>query len=212
MMAFMPFVAAQPASDATDAVLVQSLAEGDHRALDTLYRAHSSTVYRYALAMSGNAAWAADATQDAFIGLTTRPGSFDAERGSVAAYLIGAARHTLWAQWRLQKHLEPWPADDADTQELPDDAAPDPLHHLVRAQTAAEVWAALRHVPWPQREAVVLVDLQDHSYVQAARIAGIELNTLRTRVHRGRAKLAVLLAAPATTLATAGATAKDFSP
>ena len=45
-------------------------------------------------------------------------------------------------------------------------------------------------------EAVVLVDVQDRSYDEAAQIAGIELNTLRTRVHRGRAKLARLLAAP----------------
>jgi len=43
------------------------------------------------------------------------------------------------------------------------------------------------------REALVLVDLQERSYAEAAQVAGVELNTLRTRLHRGRARLADLL-------------------
>jgi RNA polymerase sigma-70 factor, ECF subfamily len=65
---------------------------------------------------------------------------------------------------------------------------------MVRAQSNAQLWQALRALPWPQREALVLVDVQERPYEQAAQIAGIELNTLRTRLHRGRAKLAARLA------------------
>jgi RNA polymerase sigma-70 factor (ECF subfamily) len=35
--------------------------------------------------------------------------------------------------------------------------------------------------------------LQERPYAEAAAIAGVELNTLRTRLHRGRQKLAALL-------------------
>ena len=63
----------------------------------------------------------------------------------------------------------------------------------MRAQSGAEVWLALRQLPVAFREAVVLVDLQERPYAEAAQIAGIELNTLRTRLHRGRARLAALL-------------------
>ena len=45
----------------------------------------------------------------------------------------------------------------------------------------------------PLREALVLVDLQERPYEQAAQIAGIELNTLRSRLHRARARLAAQL-------------------
>ena len=55
------------------------------------------------------------------------------------------------------------------------------------------MWAALRRLPAPFREAIVLVDLQERPYAEAARIAAVEVNTLRTRLHRGRAKLAALL-------------------
>jgi len=40
---------------------------------------------------------------------------------------------------------------------------------------------------------IVLVDLQERAYAEAARIAGVELNTLRTRLHRGRARLLAAL-------------------
>lgn len=197
-MAFVPFVATNMASSTDEAMLARRVAEGDQRALDRLYRQHSAAVYRYALAMCGNPAWAADATQEAFVGFAFKPNGFDAARGGLAAYLIGAARHALWGQWRLQHNTVALPqADDEPTDEHQDHGAhASPETQLVRAQTAEQVWQALRSLPWPQREAVVLVDLQDHSYDAAAQIAGIEINTLRTRVHRGRAKLARLLAEP----------------
>ncbi|MFO1288908.1 MAG: sigma factor, partial [Rubrivivax sp.] len=75
--------------------LLLRLAGGDLGALDTLYRRESGRVYRYALALSGNAAWAADATQEAFVALATRPEGFDATRGQLGAYLAGVARHAL---------------------------------------------------------------------------------------------------------------------
>ena len=63
----------------------------------------------------------------------------------------------------------------------------------MQAQSGAAVQEALRRLPAPFREALVLVDLQERSYAEAAAIAGIELNTLRTRLHRGRIKLAALM-------------------
>lgn len=89
------------------------------------------------------------------------------------------------------------PLPDADDGAAGNDgeagASPEAL--LVRAQTGAQVWAALRRLPAPQREALVLVDLRERPHADAARIAGVELDTLRTRLHRARLKLAALLAA-----------------
>ena len=75
----------------------------------------------------------------------------------------------------------------------PDAAAPSPEQCLVQVQDSAQVWAALRRLPPPFREALVLVDLQGRPYAEAGRIAGVEINTLRTRLHRARLKLAPLL-------------------
>lgn len=188
-----------PADDGP-AALVARLVAGDITALEAIYRLEAGAVYRYALALCGNAAWAADATQEAFVALAERPGAFDAARGALGAYLSGVARHALLACNRRARGEVPLDLEGSgesgdDTIEPPaataDLASPEAL--LVREQSSARVWAALRALPWSFREALVLVDLQDRPYAEAAAIAGIELNTLRTRVHRARLKLAQAL-------------------
>jgi RNA polymerase sigma-70 factor (ECF subfamily) len=206
----MPFVPWRPAPRRTAAraaapvaELLAAVAQGDAAALAEIYRREAQAVYRYTFGLCGNAGWAADATQEAFVVLATRPLGFDATRGSLGAYLAGVARHALAATWRAVKAEDPlhdtWAQDGAADQE---DAAADHPHAgraaspedlLVRAQSGQQVWAALRQLPAPFREALVLVDLQERPYAEAARIAGIELNTLRTRLHRARLKLAALL-------------------
>lgn len=173
--------------------LVQAVGRGDAGALDQLYRLEAGAVYRYALALSGDAARAADVTQDAFIVLATQPQGFDPARGSLGAWLAGAARHALLAHWREAGRHEALDDDTLEQHRHPD-AAASPEQLLVQRQDLARLYQALQGLPWAFREAVVLVDLQERPYADAARIAGCELNTLRTRVHRGRARLAALLA------------------
>src|SRR5687768_9427277 len=187
MMPFVPW--SRPAADDT-AVLLARLGAGDAAAFDVLYRREAGAVYRYALAMAGDAAAAADATHDAFVALATRPSGFDPARGALGAYLAGIARHALLALKRG--------AFDALDDDHFDDAAnahASPEDMQVRRQGRDALWCAIRALPWPQREALVLVDLQERPYAQAAAIAGCELNTLRTRLHRARQRLAALLGA-----------------
>jgi RNA polymerase sigma-70 factor (ECF subfamily) len=174
--------------------------------LEAAYRQEGESVYRYALALSGDPALAADATHEAFIALAQSPGGYDASLGSLGAYLAGIARHQLLAAWRQRDRHVAWDAHTVDDGE--DDPVADPTHllapdreaTLIGEQTLDALWAAIRALPWPFREALVLVDLQERPYAEAARIAGIELNTLRTRVHRARRRLAAQL-----TSQTAGA-------
>lgn len=182
---------------ADTASLVARVARGDGHALDLVYRAEAAEVYRFALAMSGNAAWAADVTQDAFVHLAEQPGGYEPGKGPLRAYLCGIARHRLLARWREARRHAVVAGEDAEpADEDGDGGHPSPETELVRAQDTAALWSALRRLPWSFREAVVLVDVQERPYAEAAEIAGIELNTLRTRVHRGRQRLAALLAAP----------------
>lgn len=225
-----PAEPAAPAEDAVDAAPAQltrwvaqlrpvdgtpAAAAAALAALESLYRRESGPVYRYLLALSGEPALAADATQEAFVVLATQPVAFDADRGaSVGAYLAGIARHALFARWRERAREQPVAEDLAEAAgaegEAPAADGLDPESALVRRQDIDALWRAIRLLPVPFREAVVLVDLQERSYMQAARIAGVEVNTLRTRLHRGRARLAALLteaaAAPAQATAPAATT------
>jgi RNA polymerase sigma factor (sigma-70 family) len=202
MIAFMPWTprrAAVPPPD-DDASLARRVADRDGVALDAVYRRDAAAVYRYVLALGGNAAWAADATQQAFVAFADRPHAFDAARGPLAAYLAGMARYHLMALWRERPLADPDPADGVMPGTAIDEVTPETL--MVRRQGQEALWAALAALPWPQREALVLVDLQQRPYAEAAAIAGIELNTLRTRVHRARSRLAQALQGDATASVT----------
>jgi RNA polymerase sigma-70 factor (ECF subfamily) len=185
MTPFLPW--SRGAASDTQSLLAR-LAGGDASALDTLYRREAAAVYRYAMAMAGDAAAAADATHDAFVALAARPHGFDAARGELGAYLAGIARHSLLA---LRRHLADALEDERERAVPAPGPSPEELH--VRRQGHDALWRAIRALPWHQREALVLVDLQERPYEQAASIAGCELNTLRTRLHRARARRALLL-------------------
>jgi len=182
----------RPHSDPTS--LVSRLARGDRQALDLVYRAEGAEVYRYALAMCGNPAWSADATQDAFVQLAEQSAGYDASKGPLRAWLCGIARHKLLARWRDVRGDAPPAEEEEDGAGADHEYAPaSPEGELTRTQDHEALWRAIRQLPWAFREAVVLVDLQERSYAEAAQIAGVELNTLRTRLHRARQRLAEAL-------------------
>lgn len=176
-----------PADD--EAGLLAGLAQGDGRCLSLLYRRESGAVYRYALALAGDEAAALDAMQESFSVLLARPEGFDPARGTLGAYLAGIARHQLLTQWR--QRLETLPEHDDEDAGQALGHGPDAL--LMQAQDEAVLWAALRRLSPALREALVLVDLQERRYAEAADIAGISEDVLRTRLHRARQRLAQLL-------------------
>jgi RNA polymerase sigma-70 factor (ECF subfamily) len=175
--------------------LMGRLTAGDRQALDLIYRAEAGEVYRFALGMSGNPAWAADAVQDAFVHLAERPQGYDRTQGPLRAYLCGIARHKLLARWREASGIVATPDDEPGEDEglhMPHTHSPEA--DIARSQDTQALWHAIARLPWVFREAVVLVDIQERTYTEAAQIAGVEINTLRTRLHRARKRLAEALA------------------
>lgn len=180
---------APAAAGSDECALLARLAAGDAEALAQLYRRESGSVYRYALALAGDEAAALDAVQEAFAQLLRGPQGYQAGRGSLGAYLAGMARHQLLSQWRdTRRHV---PLDDT----LDSEPTPASDERLAQSQREDGLWAAIRRLSWPQREAITLVDLQERSYEEAAAIAGTSVDVLRTRLHRARQRLADLLAA-----------------
>jgi RNA polymerase sigma-70 factor (ECF subfamily) len=71
----------------------------------------------------------------------------------------------------------------------------DPLHELTSAQQIESLRRAVLTLPVKYREVVVLCDLQDLSYADAATALECSIGTVRSRLHRGRALLAAKLRA-----------------
>lgn len=197
------FVADAQGRRADEAALLARVLRGDAQALALLYRRESGPVYRYALALVGDEAAALDAMQEAFTQLLLNPQGFEPGRGTLGAYLAGIARHQLLARWRDAKRFVAL-IDDVDDEAADDEKAGADAtgaglsaeQRLVDAQRSEQLWSAVRRLAWSQREALVLVDLQERSYEEAAAVAGTRVDVLRSRLHRARARLAELLAAP----------------
>jgi RNA polymerase sigma-70 factor (ECF subfamily) len=154
--------------------------ENDREAFAELYRAHSQAVYRFALHMTGDPAKAAEVTQEVFVWLIHHQQDYCPERGTMAAFLAGVARQFVRRQQRGERR---WLTFDDTTVAA---AEPD----IERAIDAEALRKAVAALPMRYREAVVLCDLEGHSYEEAAAVAGCAVGTIRSRLHRGRELLA----------------------
>lgn len=165
---------------------------GDERAFTSLYRRHSGAVYRFAWLLTGSESLANDVTQDTFIELLEAAGGFDPARGSLAAYLCGIAR---FRAYRVNDRRVDSVADIENVDAASDAGSmPElPLDALERSRAVSRLYDAIRRLPAPYREVLILVELQEMAYADAAAVAGIELGTVRSRLSRAKARLAGML-------------------
>jgi RNA polymerase sigma-70 factor, ECF subfamily len=176
--------------DPSDGELLQSMLAGDEEALAALYRRRQGSVYRFALQMSGSPALAEDVTQEVFMALMRDGTSYDSSRGPLNWFLLGIARN-LVRQRLGRERFYASPVDDqgGDSVAREPQAVSDPLDELSRTETIEVVRKAVFSLPLRYREVVVLCELQELSYTEAAGILGCAIGTVRSRLHRGRALL-----------------------
>jgi RNA polymerase sigma-70 factor (ECF subfamily) len=174
-----------------DDVLLRRAAKGDEEAFALLYRRHQAAMYRFALRMTGNAWAAEEIVQDVFMTLMRVPKKYDSTRGTLGGFLYGIARN------RVMKHLERRPREVSLEEKNEDGSGPGivlqdfttPATQAEKRERADHVRAAVLDLPPEFREAVVLCELEELSYEEAAQMAGCPIGTIRSRLHRGRALL-----------------------
>ena len=171
--------------------LFARMRQGDEEAFAALYRRHRDAVYRFALLRTGSAAQAADVTQEAFLHLMTRPEQYDPSRGSIAAWLCGVARNLARRETASREDATD-PGDlDGDALPAPELVEPDgPAERLLASETAEQVRTALAALAPHYRDVLILCELSELSYAEAAQVCGIDIGTVRSRLSRARAQLA----------------------
>jgi RNA polymerase sigma-70 factor (ECF subfamily) len=181
-----------------DGELLRRLAAGDEQAFTALYRGYQATVYRFAMQMSGNAQIAEDVTQEVFLVLMRKACEFDATRGRLSSWLYGIARNQVLRQLEARGDLVQLAARaDDDESELPAELVAnfDPVEELTSQQRAESLREAILSLPPRYREVVVLCELHEMSYAEAAAVTGCAVGTIRSRLHRSRGLLHSKLAA-----------------
>jgi RNA polymerase sigma-70 factor (ECF subfamily) len=192
---------------ASDDALMKRIAGGDQAAFTALFRRRQADVYRVALMMTGVPATAEDVAQEVFLTVMQEAARYEAGRATVKAWLCGIARNQARRRLSGQGRVEPLPED----AELPFAAVAvqsDPLANMASHQELRTLRDAILSLPLRYREVVVLCDLEEISYADAATMLDCAVGTVRSRLHRARALLAAKMRAR---LAPAATTRKKIS-
>jgi RNA polymerase sigma-70 factor (ECF subfamily) len=169
----------------SDEVLLRAFLDGDHDSFSDLMRRHEDRVFGLAFRITGNRPDALDATQDAFISAFRRAKSFRFD----SAFTTWMHRVTLNACYDLMRKRgratpeeQPEPSGGSGATQVDDAVA-----------LRLDVSRALAALPEDYREAVVMHDLGGLPYEEIATATGVAIGTVKSRISRGRRRLAQLL-------------------
>jgi RNA polymerase sigma-70 factor (ECF subfamily) len=139
--------------------------------------------------MLGNAVEAADAAQETFIRAYTRLDTYDPAR-KFSSWLLAIASHYCVDMLR-RRRMNYLSLDDLPPMiELSMPKTTQPEQVVVREQDASAVQKLLEVLPLSYRTPVILRYWYDMSYREIAETMGVTESTIKTRLHRARAKLA----------------------
>ncbi len=174
----------------TDPQLLERFLGGEEAAFTQLMRRHEDRVFAVALRMTGDRADALDATQDAFIAAFRQAGSFRGE----AAFGTWLYRIAVNSCRDLLRKKARAPVPEGDEQVLDRRSTSRRIEDDVTLRL--ELSRALGLLQEDYRESVVLHDLGGVPYDEIARITQVSIGTVKSRISRGRRKLAEILEQP----------------
>jgi len=177
----------RPNEELSDSELLRLSSKGNEDAFLSLYRRHEGPVFRFALHMSGNRETAEEVTQEVFLTLLSERNLYAEQQGALQAYLIGVARN------KVRRHLTEARVFDSGARVERSSSGTDVLDDLSKGQEIEYLRSAILSLPANYREVVVLCELEDMTYAQAAQQLCCAIGTVRSRLHRARAILSAKL-------------------
>ncbi len=173
--------------------LIERAKQGDAEAFEALYHLHKRRVYSLCLRMTANTAAAEDLTQEAFLQLFRKIGTFRGE-SAFSTWLHRMAVNVVLMQLR-KKGLPVVPLED--TIETEDEAprkelgAPDPS--LAGSIDRLQLQRAVDDLPPGYKSIFVLHDVEGYEHNEIAEIVGCSVGNSKSQLHKARLKLRDLL-------------------
>jgi len=198
-MAATSFTAVQDGStNQKETELILAARKGDVDAFNQLVLGYQDRIYNLAARILGDTDAAEDITQNTFLTAYLNLPRF--RNGSFRSWLYRIATNACYDVYRQHKRHPVMSMENQDLAEekfLPLDnfssAATLPEVEFDRHELEGAVRAALSHLDMDQRSVVILVDLQDFDYMEAAQILGVPIGTVKSRLARARVRLHQLL-------------------
>ncbi|KAK1179772.1 RNA polymerase sigma factor [Streptomyces sp. NBS 14/10] len=164
-------------------------------AFEPLVDRHSVALHAYLVRRCGRAA--EDLLAEVWLAAFAQRAGYDPGLGSVRGWLFGIARNHVLAHWRREASRASAAAEYAtvDGGDRGDGGAGWEAAdaRLDAAALLPAMLTALRELPEPERELLLLTAWEQLTPAEAARVAGIPAGTARSRLHRARARMRQLL-------------------
>ena len=171
----------EPEPQGSDQSLIRRVVDGDESALAALYDRYSGVVYSVASRILRDPGGAEEVLQDIFFQLWRTASQFDFARGSLAGWLLVAARHRAIDRLRRRGAA----GHGAQTDDPPGEPVAigfDLESYAARAEAMSKVSTALGGLPENQRQALELAYFEGLTHIEIANRTGEPLGTVKTRL------------------------------
>ena len=177
-----------------DHQLLARVSDQEPNALDALYSRYASAVYSLAMFMLKDTGLAEEATQDIFLNIWLKSGSFKPDRGQPKTWIMSVAHHRIIDLIRSRRRTTAITvaSDPEDLERIP--AANLPIDEQVERKLERErIQKSLATLPEAQREVIRMAYFDGYSQSEIAALLNQPLGTVKTRVRLAMQKLRLVL-------------------
>jgi RNA polymerase sigma-70 factor (ECF subfamily) len=167
----------------SDEALLAGMGAGDAEAAAEFVRRFERRVFGLTLSILRDRGAAEEAAQETFVRAWRHASTFDARRGSVAAWLLTIARNTSVSMLPSRREAP------ADPEVLLGLAGPPSSGDADDAEDALRIREAVRRLPEAQRRALVLAVFYGFTAREVSDLDGVPLGTVKTRIRSGLMRL-----------------------
>jgi RNA polymerase sigma-70 factor (ECF subfamily) len=175
----------------SDVELLRLSLAGEEGSFLQLYTRLKGGIFRYAFYMTNSRSAAEEVTQEVFIALLESGKRYRETQGDVAAFAFGIARNFVRRTERRERAYLPLQVDET-VEALSGRLASEPgilPEQLIRGELVESVRSAIASLPEHYRQGVVLGDLLELPYAEAAARLYCAVGTIRSRLNRGHSLL-----------------------
>ena len=168
--------------------MTQALA-GELAAFDRLVALYQDYLYGLTVRIVRDRDVAEDAVQEAFFSAYRNLERFSGSsfRAWLTRIALNAATDIL--RKRKRRPADPYPEWEDDTWQPPAPESEGPEQVALLSQQRAALAEAMEAITEDQRAAIVLFDVHGYDYAEIARLTGVSVGTVKSRIHRGRLAL-----------------------
>jgi RNA polymerase sigma-70 factor, ECF subfamily len=156
-------------------------------AVESLYQRHVHDVARWAERLAGPGLDVEDIVHEVFTIAYQSIGKFRGD-SSLSTWLFGITDRVVRHRRRKERWWRWLSGSAVETAGHLASGDPDPLHLVESSEDSAEVYEVLARLAEPDRQVLILCELEEQGAEEAGRLLGITPNNVRVRLHRARAR------------------------